>query len=249
MPKLVSSISVSSSFQLDGKIVSATLGPKAERAALISDDGKSVEIFSFDKGGVIAKLTRNGASFTKARISPDGRSVYAVTEQSTMVRWNIFPDTTSLLEFANKVVPDELSYQRLLSYLPQSSSENWDAVDKGSFKVFTQFAGTYKREQIVELAGALKNSQWNVQGADRGGERTSSATGFNEIRYSAITAKFAAEKLAEEVNYFLIDACLDNPDLVSPQCEARQLGRLIARKIETPKFGIPDDTLEVWISN
>ncbi len=240
--------SVSSSIRLEEKIVSATLGPNAERAALISD-GKSVEIFSFEKRAVIAKLTRNGAHFLKARISSDGRSVYAVTEQATLVRWDIFPDTKSLRAFANDVVPEKLSYKQLLSYLPQSGFEPRDAVDKGAFKVFTQFAGTFKRELIIEMATELENSEWNVQGADRGGERTGSAAGFNEVRYSAATAKSAAEKLAEDVSYFLIDSCLINPDFAPSQCEDGQFGRIIARKIEGSKVVIPDATLEIWISN
>lgn len=56
---------------------------------------------------------------------------------------------------------------------PQMATEN---------TVYVQFAA-FPRGDVVDLATALVGDKWNVQGADRGGERLASADGLNEVRY------------------------------------------------------------------
>jgi hypothetical protein len=49
-------------------------------------------------------------------------------------------------------------------------------------RLFVQFAG-YPRPEIVALADTLTQEGWQVEGADRGGERIVLAAGLNEVRY------------------------------------------------------------------
>lgn len=63
--------------------------------------------------------------------------------------------------------------------------------------VFLQFAGSLQRESIIELAMALAAEGWNMQGADRGGERTAAAAGINEVRFFHPDDRKYAEALAQ----------------------------------------------------
>lgn len=65
--------------------------------------------------------------------------------------------------------------------------------------VFTQFAGSLQRERIVALAQALSDQGWEMQGADRGGERTAAAAGINEVRFFYPEDRQYAEALAKSI--------------------------------------------------
>ncbi|MTH60056.1 hypothetical protein [Paracoccus litorisediminis] len=66
----------------------------------------------------------------------------------------------------------------------------------GAGPVFVQFAGALQRKEVADMALTLKARGWNIQGADKGGERTASAAGLNEVRYFHPADKPAAEALA-----------------------------------------------------
>lgn len=91
-------------------------------------------------------------------------------------------------------------------------------------KVYIQFAGDLKREQIAALNQMLKQAGWAAQGAS--GERTSKAAGKAEVRYAGDNAA-VAQALADALNH----------------------SGLPIRKV-SPSFNKTiGDNLEVWISN
>ncbi|MEA2819477.1 MAG: hypothetical protein QOJ86_1481 [Bradyrhizobium sp.] len=95
------------------------------------------------------------------------------------------------------------------------------------FKVFVQFAGLLRREDVVALSQKLASAGWNVQGRDRGGERTTAAAGYNEVRYSSADSENAARALARAV----------------------QEANLVSKPIGVARNdSIPPRDLEVWIS-
>ncbi len=49
-------------------------------------------------------------------------------------------------------------------------------------RVYIQFAG-YKRGWVVDLAGKLAGAGWQIEDANRGGERIAAAAGLNEVRF------------------------------------------------------------------
>jgi hypothetical protein len=63
--------------------------------------------------------------------------------------------------------------------------------------IFVQFAGAVPRETVAEVSMALVEAGWNIQGADRGGERTGVAAGLNEVRYFRAEDREAAYRLAQ----------------------------------------------------
>jgi hypothetical protein len=93
-------------------------------------------------------------------------------------------------------------------------------------KVFIQFAGLIQRPDIAALNRALSEAGWNLQGRD--GERTGSAAGLHEVRYSAEDDREAAIELAR---------VLTTARVASDEVTARRV----------PIIG--PGTLEVWISN
>lgn len=62
--------------------------------------------------------------------------------------------------------------------------------------VYIQFAG-FPRERVTALNKVLRNAGWNTQSTS--GERTSIATGLNQVRYSGDNLR-AAEELATAIN-------------------------------------------------
>ncbi|MCU0903443.1 MAG: hypothetical protein MUE83_06160 [Tabrizicola sp.] len=56
------------------------------------------------------------------------------------------------------------------------------AKAQGEARLFIQFAG-YERAEVVKLAMVLSEAGWRVEGGERGGERVTTATGLNEVRY------------------------------------------------------------------
>lgn len=92
-------------------------------------------------------------------------------------------------------------------------------------KVYIQFAGSLKREQIVALNRRLAQAGWAVQGSS--GERIGTAAGRHEIRYSADN-RAAAEALARAI---------DDAAIIRAPVTTRALP-IISR-----------DVLEIWISN
>jgi len=100
-----------------------------------------------------------------------------------------------------------------------------------SFKVFLQFAGTFTRSQVVEAAQSMASAGWNMQGSDRGGERTAASVGFNEVRYPQ-DIEGAADSAAR------LAAAVKATGLIGD--------RILAVK---PSAIVKADTLEIWISN
>jgi hypothetical protein len=100
-------------------------------------------------------------------------------------------------------------------------------IVNSEYQVFTQFAGSLQREQVRSMMQALAKENWNMQGVTGGGERTPAAAGVNEIRYTAVEDKAAADELAKSV----------------------QKSGLTSRSvISSFAFGIRPKTLEIWIS-
>lgn len=79
-------------------------------------------------------------------------------------------------------------------------------------RVFIQFAG-FPRDQIVKLAQSLLQEGWQVEGADRGGERIKAATGLNEVRFFHPGDADRAAKLAEAAGVFAEGGRLEVVDL------------------------------------
>ena len=72
-------------------------------------------------------------------------------------------------------------------------------VRPGDYQVFVQFAGILKRDDVRSMMETLRDFGWNVQGVSGGGERTSKAAGYLEIRYGAKDDLPAAQSLAAAV--------------------------------------------------
>lgn len=96
-----------------------------------------------------------------------------------------------------------------------------------SFKhlVFIQFAGSLTRSQIISLNQALRNAGWNVQSDS--GERTTSAIGTAQVRYSGANLA-AAQSLADALNQSGLPIRSVSPHLMSR---------------------VASNALEVWISD
>ncbi|NJM84122.1 MAG: hypothetical protein HC844_18225 [Tabrizicola sp.] len=71
--------------------------------------------------------------------------------------------------------------------------------DPGAARVFIQFAG-FKREDVITLALALSGQGWQIEAAEKGGERTGAADGLNEVRYFHADDRARAEALALSVS-------------------------------------------------
>ena len=82
---------------------------------------------------------------------------------------------------------------------PQIAETTPPSVNTTQYLVYVQFAG-YDRPKIVSLADALAKQNWNVQGRDHGGERTTNAAGLSEVRYHDAPQKAAADALAAAIN-------------------------------------------------
>ena len=84
----------------------------------------------------------------------------------------------------------------------------------------------------------LQKSGWRVQGVPEGGERTTAAYRFNEVRFATPEDRAAAIELAREVQ---------SSNLVANQVNAVQLQRA---QRQAPQPGSPGGArrLEVWIS-
>lgn len=101
-------------------------------------------------------------------------------------------------------------------------------IDPSRFRVFVQFAGAIARDDVRRLMSALGAIGWNVQGADKGGERTPKAAGLSVVRYPDSSSAAAARQLAAEVD----KVRLGRPGV------GTELNSAVA-----------PGTLEVWISN
>ncbi|MET0746561.1 MAG: hypothetical protein ABWY49_00080 [Rhizobium sp.] len=98
-------------------------------------------------------------------------------------------------------------------------------VNRGDFTILVQFAG-FRREDVTKATVALKALGWKVPEAARGGERTSNAINYKEIRYRSAAEKLAADQLAAEINAMGIAS-----DVTTVQQSA-----------------VAANTLELWIS-
>lgn len=159
----------------------------------------------------------------------------SVSVSAVFPRQTIFPAAPCIIQFWKhcNVILNAAADKNLGTRADQGRgpATNTDSIKRNDYKVFVQFSGSIRRESIVQLASELSNLDWNVQGANRGGERTVNANGFNEIRYSDSAKKDAAMLLANEVQ--------------SRSPAGQEVG---IRHITNPRFQIPTNTLEVWIS-
>lgn len=92
--------------------------------------------------------------------------------------------------------------------------------------VYIHFAGQLTRETITDLNRRLRSTGWNTQSDS--GERTQASAGVNEVRYTDIKDKEAADQLAIQINS--IQSAL-------PKLQSKQI------------TGGSSGVLEVWISN
>lgn len=69
-------------------------------------------------------------------------------------------------------------------------------------RVYVQFAGALSRKEVTEVSLMLEREGWNVQGAERGGERTAKAVGIDQVRYFHKEDKDIAKHLATKYNKF-----------------------------------------------
>lgn len=67
-------------------------------------------------------------------------------------------------------------------------------------RVFVQFAGVLSRQEVREVSLKLENEGWNVQGTERGGERTAQAVGIDQVRYFHNEDEDLAKHLATKYN-------------------------------------------------
>lgn len=85
---------------------------------------------------------------------------------------------------------------------PQGSSQETIYKPDKRNRVYVQFAGTLSRQEVTKVSLKLKEGGWNVQGAERGGERTAQAVGIDQVRYFHGEDKVMAENLATKYNEF-----------------------------------------------
>lgn len=67
-------------------------------------------------------------------------------------------------------------------------------------KVIVQFAGSLSRQDVTKVSLELTTKGWNVQGADRGGERTAQAVGIDQVRFFHQEDAELAKQLATSYN-------------------------------------------------
>lgn len=104
-------------------------------------------------------------------------------------------------------------------------------LELGAARVFVQFAG-FNRDDVVVLAQALSGEGWQVEAADKGGERTGAADGLNEVRYFRADDRTLAEALALSVSAGL-----------------KGQPPIVVKDLSGTKFGQGEPgLLEVWIS-
>lgn len=68
--------------------------------------------------------------------------------------------------------------------------------------VTVQFAGTFVRGDVQSMMQKLQDAGWNMQGTDKGGERTYAAAGKRSIRYGADVSTDVAEQLKRALSAF-----------------------------------------------
>jgi MinD-like ATPase involved in chromosome partitioning or flagellar assembly len=130
----------------------------------------------------------------------------------------------------DKVKVDDLSNQlsnalKLIESFVQVVAPR--TIKPGNYRVFVQFAGVLRREDVRTMMESLHKAGWNVQGVEGGGERTTAAAGQNEIRYGNEADASAAQALADVV----------------------QGTRIVSKKISIKHNpNLETGTLEVWIS-
>ncbi|HRJ68391.1 MAG TPA: patatin-like phospholipase family protein [Beijerinckiaceae bacterium] len=117
---------------------------------------------------------------------------------------------------------ETLSAQR--DFKPQSTRVE---VNRQSYKVWLQFAGSFRRQEMIDFGKALKAKWPNAPGAEQGGERTENAAGLFEVRYGPPEDKAAAEALTQDILDLKIVPKMNQP-----------------RRLAI----IPKGSLEIWIS-
>ncbi len=96
--------------------------------------------------------------------------------------------------------------------------------------VFLQFSTPIDRGTATGLASALLGLDWNVQGADKGGELVDKGPATNEVRYFKAVDRQAAIELAQTIHGL-------HPDTPIYVRDFTRLGAFVK-----------DGTLEVWLS-
>ncbi len=99
---------------------------------------------------------------------------------------------------------------------------------RSRYTVWIQFAGSLTRDQMKGFGARIRDFGWTAPGSEQGGERTGRSAGLNEIRYGPGTERKVAEDLAEDVM---------KTGIVPARIAVKRLNI------------IPDNSLEIWISN
>jgi predicted acylesterase/phospholipase RssA len=100
-------------------------------------------------------------------------------------------------------------------------------IDRKAYKVWIQFAGTLKREDMITFGRQIKLLWPNAPGAEQGGERTGKSANMLEVRHNPAD-KAAAEVLTQDI-----------------------LRDTTFKKMDSPKATsiIPKGSLEIWVSD
>lgn len=100
-------------------------------------------------------------------------------------------------------------------------------LDNDKYRVWIQFAGNIKREEMVDFGRKIQIKWKETPGAERGGERTQNAAGLQEVRYGPEEDRAAAIRLTNDINAM---------EFISTMSEPRQFSK------------IPPRSLEIWVS-
>lgn len=101
-----------------------------------------------------------------------------------------------------------------------------DGIERASYKVWIQFAGTLKRDEMRAFGKQIKARWPNAPGAEQGGERTEKSAGKLEVRHNPAD-KAAAEALTKDIEATRVFATMNAPVSLSI---------------------IPRGSLEIWVS-
>ncbi|MEP3783203.1 MULTISPECIES: hypothetical protein [Paracoccaceae] len=191
------------------------------------------------------------------RVSSEGRSsdlesriilaeyyFYLSADPDEQKRWKLFLDH---LYDKRKLLRDAIVLADVSAALGSSTSEEDKArkraaadllrqeansvedISANSPKVYIQFAGDITRTSMRLLARDLVSLGWKVQGSDAGGERTSAASGLNQIRYFSKLDAPKAQQLANDLGQFWDEE--------------------ISTKDFSRAYPNANGQLEIWISN
>ena len=108
---------------------------------------------------------------------------------------------------------------------PTQATQSPAPFNYDNYRVWIQFAGDIKREEMIDFGRKISSNWVNTPGAEQGGQRTPNAIGVHEVRYGPESDREAAEKLTNDV---------------------RATGFLMNEPKRVPQ--ISPGSLEIWVS-